>query len=201
MAPLADLIDTVTATVGDPPSWSPSSRCSRSTARISLRRNRSASTQQAFAGGGGRPTAEHRPRPVFLPAPLDPLPGDDEVSLDDLVELHRSSHHRVSAASAWGCGCPRNPSGVAEELPVAVDGLAKWTIGDRMLAAVLAAAAGGDDLEDGDRRRVRQNCGAAPCRPGRRAPIIAADIASAAAVIARVAGRDTAGHASSTPWT
>ena len=69
---------------------------------------------------------------------------------------------------------------MADELPVAVDGLAKWTIGDRMLAAALAAATGGDDLEDRIAAIVSAELRRGTLPPGQTGADIVADIASAA---------------------
>jgi exodeoxyribonuclease V gamma subunit len=194
VAPLADLIDTAAATIGAP-----------AVSRQPLQPFDSANfvaphpfsfDQQAFAAAVAART-EHRPRPVFLPTPLDLMPGDDEVHLNDLVTFI------IDPTAAFlgqrlGVRLPRTASGVADELPVAVDGLAKWTIGDRMLESALTAATGGDDLQARIAAIVSAELRRGTLPPGQTGADIVADIASAASVIARVAGRDTAGHAPDT---
>jgi exodeoxyribonuclease V gamma subunit len=191
VAPLADLIDTAAATIGGP-----------AVSRQPLQPFDSVNfvapqpfsfDEQAFTAAVAART-RHRSRQVFLPAPLNPMPGDDEINLNDLVAFI------VDPTAAFlsqrlGVRLPRNPSGVAEELPVTVDGLAKWTIGDRMLAAALTGAVGGDDLEARMTAIVSAELRRGTLPPGQTGADIAAEIASAAGVIARVVGRDTAGHA------
>jgi exodeoxyribonuclease V gamma subunit len=194
VAPLADLIDTAAATIGAP-----------AVSRQPLQPFDSANfvAPQPFSFDGQAFTAavaartQHRPRPVFLPVPLEPMPGDDAVNLNDLVSFIIDPTTGF-LTQRLGVRLPSSPSGVAEELPVTVDGLAKWTIGDRMLAAALTGAVGGDDLEARMTAIVSAELRRGTLPPGQAGADIAADIASAAGVIARVAGRDTAGHAPDT---
>jgi exodeoxyribonuclease V gamma subunit len=67
-----------------------------------------------------------------------------------------------------------------------------------MLGALLTAALGGDDLGGGIAAIVSAELLRGTLPPGQTGADIAADLASAAGVIARVAGRDMAGHASDT---
>jgi exodeoxyribonuclease V gamma subunit len=194
VAPLADLIDTAAATTG-------ASAVSRQPLQPFDRANFVAPQAfsfdpQAFAAAVAA-RAEHRPRPTFLPAPLDPLPGDDEVNLSDLVAFILDPTTGF-LTQRLGVRLPRSPSRVAEELPVNVGGLAKWTIGDRMLAAAMAAAMAGDDPNARIAAIVSTELRRGTLPPGQTGAEVAADIASAAGVIARVAGRDTAGQAPDT---
>ncbi|MFI6865382.1 exodeoxyribonuclease V subunit gamma [Nocardia sp. NPDC050406] len=76
-----------------------------------------------------------RPRPVFLAAPLEPAtPGD--VELTDLVAF---VEHPVRAF-LWqrlGIRVPEEEEEIDDRLPIALDGLTKWGMGERMLAARL----------------------------------------------------------------
>ncbi len=194
VAPLADLLDTAAATTSAPV-----------VSRQPLQPFDSANfvapqpfsfDPQAFAAAVAD-RAEHRPPPMFLPAPLDPLPGSDEVDLNDLVAFIIDPITGF-LSQRLGVRLPRSVSGVADELPVAVDGLAKWAIGDRMLAAALTAAMGGEDPQARIADIVSAELLRGTLPPGQAGADIATDIAGAAAVIARVAGRDIAGHASDT---
>ena len=142
-------------------------------------------------------TGEGRTRPVFLPAPLDRAAGDDDVNLDDLVEffVHPT---KAFLRQRLGITLPANPVELSDELPVSLSGLERWTIGDRMLDAVLARA-GRDDSSDAvinDVEQAELRRGTLP--PGQLGEDLAAEIASAVAVIARVTGRDRGEHESST---
>ncbi|HUO38491.1 MAG TPA: exodeoxyribonuclease V subunit gamma [Mycobacterium sp.] len=194
VAPLADLLDTAAATVGAPV-----------VSRQPLQPFDSANfvapqpfsfDRQACAAAVAART-EHRPRPAFLPAPLDPMAGGDEVDLTDLVTFIVDPT-TAFLAQRLGVRLPRTARGVADELPVAVDGLAMWAIGDRMLQSALTAAMGGDDLEARIAAIVAAELRRGTLPPGQTGADLAADIAGAAGVIARVAGRDTAGYPSDT---
>ncbi|WP_306364852.1 exodeoxyribonuclease V subunit gamma [Nocardia sp. CC227C] len=76
-----------------------------------------------------------RPRPVFLAAPLaSASPGD--VELTDLVAF---AEHPVRAF-LWqrlGIRVPEEEEEIDDRLPIVLDGLTKWSMGERMLAARL----------------------------------------------------------------
>lgn len=76
-----------------------------------------------------------KPRPVFLAVPLEPTtPGD--VELTDLVAF---VEHPVRAF-LWqrlGIRVPEEEEEIDDRLPIALDGLTKWGMGERMLAARL----------------------------------------------------------------
>ncbi|MCP9619281.1 exodeoxyribonuclease V subunit gamma [Nocardia otitidiscaviarum] len=76
-----------------------------------------------------------RSRPVFLAAPLpSAAPGD--VELTDLVAF---AEHPVRAF-LWqrlGIRVPEEEEEIDDRLPIALDGLTKWSMGERMLAARL----------------------------------------------------------------
>lgn len=91
----------------------------------------------ALAGAraaGGVP----RPRPPFLP---EPLPPAEPVDIG-LAELLSFAEHPVRAF-LWqrlGLRVPDQEDDIADRLPIELDGLAKWDLGERMLAARLTGA-------------------------------------------------------------
>ncbi|WP_431970287.1 exodeoxyribonuclease V subunit gamma [Nocardia sp. bgisy134] len=91
----------------------------------------------ALAGAlaAGRPPA---PRPAFLPQPL-PTPEPSDVALADLMSF---AEHPVRAF-LWqrlGLRVPEHEEDIADRLPIELDGLAKWELGERMLTARLTGA-------------------------------------------------------------
>ncbi|WP_330229925.1 exodeoxyribonuclease V subunit gamma [Nocardia sp. NBC_00508] len=89
----------------------------------------------AGAHAAGRPA---QPRPPFLPAPL-PAAETADVALADLISF---AEHPVRAF-LWqrlGLRVPEHEEDIAERLPIELDGLAKWEVGERLLAARLTGA-------------------------------------------------------------
>ncbi|MGN2639557.1 exodeoxyribonuclease V subunit gamma [Nocardia takedensis] len=91
----------------------------------------------ALAGAlaAGEPT---RARPVFLPAPL-PVRDPEDVALGDLLAF---VEHPVRAF-LWqrlGLRVPEHEDDIADRMPIELDGLAKWELGERMLTARLTGA-------------------------------------------------------------
>ncbi|UGT63128.1 exodeoxyribonuclease V subunit gamma [Nocardia asteroides] len=79
-----------------------------------------------------------RPRPAFLADPLPPPePGDVE-----LAELIAFVEHPVRAflGQRLGLRVPDHEEEIDDRLPVELDGLAKWDLGERLLAARLTGA-------------------------------------------------------------
>ena len=91
---------------------------------------------------GARALCDDRPpRPAFLPAPLD---GDGEVgSLVELDALIRFVEHPVRAFLAQRLDIDLRDfsEDVADALPVELDNLETWDVGDRLLQGVLGGAA------------------------------------------------------------
>ncbi|WP_280439905.1 exodeoxyribonuclease V subunit gamma [Nocardia cyriacigeorgica] len=91
----------------------------------------------ALAGAraaGGVP----QPRPRFL---AEPLPPAEPVDIG-LAELLSFAEHPVRAF-LWqrlGLRVPDQDDDIADRLPIELDGLAKWDLGERMLAARLTGA-------------------------------------------------------------
>lgn len=89
----------------------------------------------AGAHASGRPA---QPSPAFLPAPLPPAETAD-VALADLISF---AEHPVRAF-LWqrlGLRVPEHEEDIADRLPIELDGLAKWELGERLLAARLTGA-------------------------------------------------------------
>ncbi|UER54504.1 exodeoxyribonuclease V subunit gamma [Kineosporiaceae bacterium SCSIO 59966] len=86
----------------------------------------------ALAARAGR-----TPTPPFLPGPLPAEPSPAEVDLDDLVALleHPAKwflRHRLGISLAG------DEADVEDRLPLTVDPLQKWAVGNRLLQAALA---------------------------------------------------------------
>ncbi|MFD4355352.1 exodeoxyribonuclease V subunit gamma [Nocardia sp. NPDC058518] len=89
----------------------------------------------AGARAAARPS---RPRPPLLTAPLPPAPVAD-VALAELISF---AEHPVRAF-LWqrlGLRVPEESEDIADQLPIELDGLAKWDLGERMLTARLTGA-------------------------------------------------------------
>ncbi len=79
-----------------------------------------------------------RPIPAFVPTPL-PSAAESEVTIDDLVDFFADptmGFLRQRLALSF----PRDPDEVADALPLTVTGLPGWHIGERLLREVLAGA-------------------------------------------------------------
>ncbi|MGW5451475.1 exodeoxyribonuclease V subunit gamma [Nocardia sp. NPDC003979] len=89
----------------------------------------------AGARAAARPS---RPRPPLLAEPLPPAPPADVA----LAELIAYAEHPVRAF-LWqrlGLRVPEESEDIADQLPIELDGLAKWDLGERMLTARLTGA-------------------------------------------------------------
>jgi exodeoxyribonuclease V gamma subunit len=89
-------------------------------------------------GGAVALSAARRPRRPFLTAPLPPL-GEEVIQLDSLI---RFVEHPVRAflrdRLGWYAG--NGSEELDDALPIELDALEKWGVGDRLLAARLAGA-------------------------------------------------------------
>ena len=119
------------------PGCSSATRCSRSTRATSSRRTRGASTARCWAA---------RARwPAIAPSPgrssPGPLPADEEevVGVEDLVRFAR---HPVRAflRRRLGVSVAEYDDEVEDALPVELDGLGRWSVGERILQARLGGA-------------------------------------------------------------
>jgi exodeoxyribonuclease V gamma subunit len=95
---------------------------------------------EAALAGARAAAGERRPVPPFLDGPLGPPPPDD-VSVDDLVDFFCKrggavqgflSRQRLDVALA------REEEPVDDGLPVEIDSLTQWAVGDRVLRDLLA---------------------------------------------------------------
>ncbi|MBF6297244.1 exodeoxyribonuclease V subunit gamma [Nocardia amamiensis] len=137
--PVAELLDALRAHVGAP---AMDAVVTRHPLQDFDRRNFRAERPFSFdtvalagAHASGRPA---QPRPAFLPAPLPPAETAD-VALADLISF---AEHPVRAF-LWqrlGLRVPEHEEDIADRLPIELDGLAKWELGERLLAARLTGA-------------------------------------------------------------
>ncbi|MFC9894922.1 exodeoxyribonuclease V subunit gamma [Nocardia sp. NPDC127579] len=92
----------------------------------------------AALAGAVAAAAPPRPRPGFLPAPL-PAPELGDVALADLISF---AEHPIRAF-LWqrlGLRVPDHDEDLADRLPIELDGLTKWELGERLLTARLTGA-------------------------------------------------------------
>ena len=104
-------------------------------------RGRPFSFDPAALAGARSAVGERTPRAPFLPGPLPPREPED-VSLDD---LHRFLAHPVRhfCRERLGIGTPLEAPEDKDAMPVELDSLEAWAIGDRLLADLVA----GVDME------------------------------------------------------
>jgi exodeoxyribonuclease V gamma subunit len=79
-------------------------------------------------------TRERSERPKFISGRLPPLPVED-VALTDLVAFFRDPVKGFFRALEYTL--PWDVDGVEDEMPVDIDALEEWTVGDRMLTDML----------------------------------------------------------------
>ncbi|MBC9734290.1 exodeoxyribonuclease V subunit gamma [Nocardioides marmotae] len=79
---------------------------------------------------------ERHPRPPFLPGPLAERDTEDVA----LADLHDFLRHPVRAflRRRLDIGSPRSAEEVSDAIPVDLDGLRSWEVGDRLLTELLA---------------------------------------------------------------
>ena len=134
-APLADIIDAVSATVE--PGAAVVTRQSLHPVDAA---NFVAPHPFSFDRQAHRAAAEFRrgprPTPPFVPAPL-PAAAEEEVDVDDLVDFF-SDPTMGFLRQRLGVSLPRDPDEVSDELPVTLTGLPGWHVGERLLRQVLA---------------------------------------------------------------
>jgi exodeoxyribonuclease V gamma subunit len=95
------------------------------------------SFDRATLAGARASVRERLPVPPFLAAPL-PAAAPADLTLADLRDfLHRPA--RAFLRGRLDVTTPFQPDQVADAIPVTLDGLEKWQIGDRLLREVLAS--------------------------------------------------------------
>ena len=138
-AELLDTLDMTTTGQGAAiASWS-STRCSRSTFATS---SPASWCQTPFTfdstvlRAAPAATGERGEQPAFICGPLPPIATDDVV-LADLVGFFKDPVKGFFRALEFTL--PADVDGVDDAMPVDIDALEKWTVGDRMLTTCCAA--------------------------------------------------------------
>ncbi|PXX59144.1 DNA helicase/exodeoxyribonuclease V gamma subunit [Nocardia tenerifensis] len=106
--------------------------------RRNFRAERPFSFDTVALGGAISAGQPPSPRPAFLPEPL-PAPELTDVALADLISF---VEHPIRAF-LWqrlGLRVPEHEEDIADRLPIELDGLAKWELGERLLTARLTGA-------------------------------------------------------------
>ncbi|NYD43767.1 exodeoxyribonuclease V subunit gamma [Nocardioides panaciterrulae] len=94
------------------------------------------SFDRAALAGARAAAGERHPRPAFLPGPLADRPRED-VSLADL-KAFLVHPVRGFLRGRLDVSAPLEADEVADAIPVDLDGLGRWAIGDRLITAVIA---------------------------------------------------------------
>ncbi|MGH3959362.1 exodeoxyribonuclease V subunit gamma [Mycobacterium sp.] len=94
-------------------------------------------------------TGEHSEQPKFISGPLPPSPRDD-VILADLVGFFKDPVKGFFSALEFTL--PRDVDGVQDAMPVDINSLEEWTVGDRMLGDILRGMTR-DDARQAEWRR------------------------------------------------
>ncbi|GAA4085799.1 exodeoxyribonuclease V subunit gamma [Nocardioides kongjuensis] len=95
------------------------------------------SFDRASLAGARASVRERTPVPAFLSGPVPARPAQD-VSLADLIDfVHRPA--RSFLRGRLDVATPFEPGEVADAIPVDLDNLERWAIGDRLLRAVLSS--------------------------------------------------------------
>jgi exodeoxyribonuclease V gamma subunit len=98
----------------------------------------------AAAMGGARAlTLPRTEPPPFLAEPLEPSPGADLVTLEELVSFLQRPV-RAFLRQRLGISLQRDEDVVQDALPIALDALARWSVGQRLLEARLDGTAARD---------------------------------------------------------
>jgi exodeoxyribonuclease V gamma subunit len=94
--------------------------------------------QAALAGARAFRATRHEPL-AFLPAPLPAAAGDQLVTLDELVSFVQRPV-RAFLRQRLGVSAQRDEDEIEDALPIELDGLARWGVGQRLLDALIAGA-------------------------------------------------------------
>ena len=123
---------------------------------------------------------EREPEPPFLAEPLPPFAEDGGLTLTDLVAFVQNPV-RAFLRQRLELSLFQQDSGIDDALPVELDQLGKWGVGQRLLDGVLAGAPGADS------RAAEEARGTLP--PGRLGSAVLAEVAPAVNELSRVALR------------
>lgn len=129
-------------------------------------------------------TGEHAERPPFIAGPL-PAPAAGDVGLADLVGFFRDPVKGFFRALEFTL--PRDVDGVQDAMPVEIDSLEEWTVGDRMLGDMLRG------MTPDDARQAEWRRGTLP--PGQLGWRKVTEIRDQAALLAQEARRHRRAHA------
>ena len=169
---------------------SSATRCSRSTRATSPRRARRATAPWSFdrVTLDGRARAGGRARRAARRSSPAPLPARRRAASSSSTTSCASSQHPVRAflRQRLGISVGDFADEVEDALPVELDGLETWGVGQRLLDARLAGVDGrrGGRGRDRARRRCRPACSAEPVIDERRARSSRRSSAEAAALVA-----------------
>jgi exodeoxyribonuclease V gamma subunit len=130
-------------------------------------------------------TGEHGEQPKFISAPL-PSPPAGDVILADLVGFFKDPVKGFFRALDFTL--PYDVDGVHDAMPVDIDGLEEWTVGDRMLGDILRG------MTPDDARQAEWRRGTLP--PGQLGWRKVTEIRDQAALLAREALRHRSADAS-----
>lgn len=128
-------------------------------------------------------TGDHGERPNFISAPLPPPPAGD-VILADLVGFFKDPVKGFFRALEFTL--PYDVDGVQDAMPVDIDGLEEWTVGDRMLGDILRG------MTPDDARQAEWRRGTLP--PGQLGWRKVTEIRDQAALLAREARQHRGAH-------
>lgn len=138
----------------------------------------------ALAGARALLAPRHEP-PPFLPEPLPPASGDRVVTLEQLVSFVQRPV-RAFLRQRLGVSAQREEDEIDDTLPIELDGLARWGVGQRLLDAVRA----GIDPRDAYRAEIAR--GTLP--PGALGAPVIHSILPTAKVLADTAAAFAGGH-------
>jgi exodeoxyribonuclease V gamma subunit len=138
----------------------------------------------ALAGAHALISPRHEPA-AFLPAPLPPAGGDRVVTLEELVSFVQRPV-RAFLRQRLGVSAQRDEDQIEDALPIELDGLARWGVGQRLLDAVRA----GIDPRDAYRAEIAR--GTLP--PGALGAPVIQSILPTAKLLAETAAAYTGGH-------
>ncbi|WP_205472754.1 exodeoxyribonuclease V subunit gamma [Nocardioides sp. SYSU D00038] len=102
-------------------------------------RERPFSFDTAALAGARSAVAERRPRPPLLTAPLPPRGGEEDVSLADL-KAFLTHPVRGFLRGRLDVATPFEPDELDDAIPVTLNSLQLWQVGDTLLREVLAGA-------------------------------------------------------------
>jgi exodeoxyribonuclease V gamma subunit len=130
--------------------------------------------------------APRHPPPVFLPEPLPPAPGDNLVTLDELVSFVQRPV-RAFLRQRLGIAAQRDEDEIDDALPIELDGLARWGVGQRLLDALRTGVA--------PREAYRAEIARGTLPPGAIGAPVIQSILPTAKGLADIAAAYGAGHA------